>query len=126
MPLTNEMNERSGGFCKLCGTNNATTPYTVSPKTDDDIANQVALCDTCLEKLDVEGEGDYWRILEGSIWNPEPAVQALSYRLLSQYQELEWAGNVMHSVDVDEAVVQWALSAFEKADVHQDAFGNEL
>ena len=69
---------------------------------------------------------DTVRVLEGSIWNPEPSVQALSYRLLHTYKDEEWASSVINSVDLDEDTVQWALSAFEVADVHKDAYGNLL
>lgn len=126
MALSNELKERSGGNCELCAINAATAVFTVSPKDDEDIANHVALCETCLNKIDKDNTPDYWRLLEGSIWNPEPAVQALSYRLLHQYKDQEWASGILHAVDIDEPVIQWALSAFEKADMHQDAFGNEL
>lgn len=126
MSLTTEMNERCGGICELCGVNEASEQYTVSPKEDHDLRNQVALCATCLENMEDEDCAEYWRILEGSIWNPEPAVQALSYRLLHLFKDQEWAGSVMHSVDIDDAIKDWALSVYEKPDVHQDAFGNEL
>jgi len=34
--------------------------------------------------------------------------------------------NLISSIDLDEAIIQWALSAFEMPDVHKDAFGNIL
>lgn len=64
--------------------------------------------------------------MEGSIWNPEASVQALSYRILHSLKEEAWASDLISSVDYDENTIQWALSAFEKADVHKDAFGNIL
>lgn len=124
MSLTNELNERSGGICELCSTHNATAAYSIAP--DEDISNQVALCEQCIGEIDELKNPDYWRILEGSIWNPEQAVQALSYRILYQLKDQDWANSVMHSVDLDESVIRLAMSVFEKPDVHQDAFGNEL
>jgi protein PhnA len=126
MSLSAELKDRNQGMCELCNAENSTHAYTVSPKSDDTIANQVAICDVCLKALDDEQAGFHWRCVEGSIWNPEPAVQALSYRILHKYKDEEWAGNLISSVDVDESVVEWALSAFEVADVHKDAFGNVL
>ncbi|MBX3252835.1 MAG: alkylphosphonate utilization protein [Chitinophagaceae bacterium] len=90
------------------------------------IENQAALCNTCLENIQTAGSGAYWSFLEGSIWNPEPAIQALSYRILQVYKEEDWANNIISSVELDEDIVQWAMSAFETADVHKDAFGNTL
>ena len=98
----------------------------MSPKNEESIDNQVALCDTCLTAIDDKDASFHWRCLEGSIWSQEPSVQALSYRILQNFKEEDWANNLISSVDLDETIVQWALSAFEVADVHKDAFGNLL
>lgn len=124
--MLDKLKERSEGLCELCSKTEATTAYTVSPKNDDTIANQVALCNDCLQNIDAENQGFYWRVVEGSIWNPEPSVQALSYRILQKYKDEDWASGVLSMVDLDEDVVQWALSGLALADVHQDAFGNTL
>jgi len=126
MALGEKIKERSGGMCELCNTENAIHEYTVTPKKDDAIENQVALCDTCLKAIDDKDSGFHWRCLEGSIWNPEPSVQALSFRILNMHKEEDWANNLISSVDLDENTTQWALSALEVADVHKDAFGNLL
>lgn len=38
----------------------------------------------------------------------------------------ETASHLLGSVELDEAVVEWAMSAFEVKAVHKDAFGNML
>ncbi len=126
MSISQKLQDRNQNLCELCNTETSKHEYTVSPKNDDSIDNQVALCDTCLSSLDKTDAAFHWRCLEGSIWNPEPSVQALSYRILQNYKEEDWANNLINSVDLDENTVQWALSAFEVADVHKDAFGNVL
>lgn len=126
MSIDTKLQERSGGNCELCSSEPVTTAYTVSPKTEEDTPNQVAICNTCAAAIAREEKGEHWRCLEGSIWSAEPAVQALSYRLLYTCKENDWANDVLQSVELDEAVTQWALSAFEVAEVHKDAFGNTL
>lgn len=126
MSISKMLDERCQGTCELCNNAPATTEYTVSPGKDDSIANQVALCDTCLKAIDAKGNGAYWSFLAGSIWNPEPSIQALSYRILQSYKEEDWANDIISSVELDENTVRWAMSAFEVADVHKDAFGNIL
>ena len=126
MAITDKLNERCSGTCELCANANAVNEYTVSPKNDDAIENQVAICNDCLKAIDEKGNSEHWRCLEGSIWNPEPAVQALSYRLLYAYKDEDWASSVMSSVELDEDIIQWAMSAYVVADVHKDAFGNNL
>jgi protein PhnA len=118
--------QRNQNLCELCNSNNAAHEYTVSPKSDDLISNQVALCDTCLNKMDEEGQSHYWRVLEGSIWSMEPAVQALSYRMLQKFKDEDWANDLINGMDLDESIVSWAMSAYDVADVHRDAFGNVL
>lgn len=126
MSINQKLKERSQNLCELCGTEVPVHEYTVSPKQEDVIENQVAVCDVCLHAMDDEKSAFHWRCLEGSIWNPEPSVQALSYRLLHQFKNENWAADLIGSVDLDESVKEWALSAFEVAKVHKDAFGNEL
>ncbi|NIG55083.1 alkylphosphonate utilization protein [Chitinophaga sp. Cy-1792] len=125
MAIGKSLHDRSGGTCELCGSLPATVEYTVSPKSDS-VENQVALCDTCFQAIEKNETGDYWRFLEGAIWNPEPAVQALSYRLLYAAKASDWAADILGSVEPEEHIVQWALSAFEVAEVHRDSFGNAL
>lgn len=124
--MLEKLKERSEGLCELCSKNEATVAYTVSPKKDDALENQVALCDPCAQNIDAADQSFYWRVIEGSIWNPEPSVQALSYRILQNYKDEDWASGVLSMVDLDEDVIQWALSGLETAAVHVDAFGNTL
>lgn len=126
MSISKELKERNQGLCELCNTEIAENSYTVSPKNDESIEHQVALCNTCMESLDKRDSSFHWRCLEGSIWSTQASVQALSYRILHQYKEESWANDIINSVDIDEKVIQWALTAFEVADVHKDAFGNKL
>ena len=126
MSINKHLNERNQGICELCNSLTATNEYTVSPKNDDQIENQVALCDTCLSAIENNEKGDYWRCLEGSIWSPEPSVQTLSYRLLQLCKEEDWASQVIDSVELDENVIQWAMRIYAQSDVHKDAYGSTL
>lgn len=120
------LRDRSNGTCELCTNEQATIAYAVSPKNNDAIENEVALCNTCLSAIDDPAATLHWQCLAGSIWNTEPSVQALSYRILYKYKDQEWASEIMDSVALDESVVNWALSAFEVKEVHRDSNGSEL
>ena len=126
MPISQQLKERNSELCELCNVETATHEYTVSPKTNDSTGNQVALCSICLNAIGSRISSFHWRCLEGSIWNPQPSVQALSYRILQSHKAEDWASNLISSVDLDENVIQWAMTTFEVADVHTDAFGNKL
>ncbi|WP_118949701.1 PhnA domain-containing protein [Taibaiella helva] len=124
--ITDLLRQRCNGTCELCATENATIAYAVSPKNNDSTNNEVAICTTCLSSLDDAGSAQHWQCLAGSIWNTEPSVQALSYRILYRYKDQEWASDIIGSVELDEAVASWALSAYQVKEVHRDSNGNEL
>ncbi|WP_232516216.1 PhnA domain-containing protein [Chitinophaga caeni] len=124
--ITPALQARSEGNCELCASELASTAYAVSPRNNDAIENEVALCETCFKALDDAGQKLHWHCLAGSIWNPEPSVQALSYRILYTFKDEEWAAEIMGSVELGEAVVLWAKSAFEVKAVHKDSNGTEL
>jgi protein PhnA len=126
MSISAILKQRNQELCELCNTLVATDDYTVSPKNDESIANQVALCQTCLSSINKTDASFYWRYLEGSIWSTEPSVQALSYRILQNFKSEDWASNLISTIDLDETIIQWALTSLEVAELHKDAFGNIL
>jgi len=126
MALSPSLAERNQHLCELCNNETATDAFTVSPRNEGAIDNQVAICDTCSANMDNPAASAHWRCLEGSLWSLEPAVQALSLRLLHHFKAEIWAQNIIGSVELDEDVVQWALSVYEVAEVHKDAYGNVL
>jgi protein PhnA len=126
MKISDKLQERCQGLCELCTAETATLAYAVSPKNNDDIENEVAVCDTCLKIIEGAEAGNHWQCLAGSIWNTEPSVQALSYRILYGMKDQEWAAELLDSVALDESVVNWAVSVYEKKAIHMDANGHEL
>lgn len=126
MPINAKLLERCNEVCELCNNEPAVDEYTVSPKAGDLVEHNVALCNTCLKAIGENNQSSYWSFLEGSIWNPEPAIQALSYRILYSYKDQEWATDILNSVELDENTIQWATSVFEVAAAHKDSFGNVL
>lgn len=124
--ITAALKSRNNGICELCNTETADIAYTVSPRNNDVIENEVALCNACLAALDDKNASLHWQCLAGSIWNTEPSVQALSYRILYHFKEEDWARDIMSSVELDESVINWAMTAFEQKAVHLDSNGNEL
>ena len=87
MSINQKLLDRNQGQCELCNAELATIEYTVSPKNDDSIENQVAIGEKCSAAMDNKEASFHWRCLEGSIWNSEPSVQALSYRILFGLKE---------------------------------------
>jgi len=124
--LSSKLKDRAQGQCELCASNEATFAYAVSPKGNEVIDNEVAVCDTCLSLLESGAKDTHWNCLAGSIWNETPSVQALSYRILYGMKDQEWANEILTSVELEESVVTWAESAFQVADKHVDSNGTIL
>jgi protein PhnA len=124
--ITSTLQERCQGLCELCTAETAATAYAVSPKNNDTIENEVALCHTCVAAINSKEAASHWQCLAGSIWNTEASVQALSYRILHTYEDQEWAVDILNSVELEEAVTNWALSAFMVQELHRDSNGTEL
>ncbi|WP_207420613.1 alkylphosphonate utilization protein [Desertivirga brevis] len=132
MTITTQLRERSNQSCELCGNQDENLKaYTVPPKQDDIPENQVVICENCDIQI---AEGHYentnhWRCLEGSIWSEVPAVQVLSYKILSKLSDQEWARDAAASVYLDEALVEWAEAedALDAAKIiHKDSYGTVL
>jgi len=129
MAINTQLQDRSNHLCELCGKQDETLyAYTVPPKTEELVENQVVLCKDCSNYIT---SGDYsnihhWRCLEGSIWSEVPAVQVLSYKILSKLTSEEWAREAVEAAYLDESLISWAnaeddLEA-EKV-IHKDSYG---
>jgi protein PhnA len=129
MSINTTLQNRSNNACELCSEPDENLhAYTVPPKNEDSIDNQVVLCSNCFTKISQSDftETNYWRFLTGSIWNEIPAVQALSYKILYKLSGEEWASETVESVQLEEAVIDWANAEDELEAgkiVHKDAFG---
>ena len=126
MKVSEKLKQRAQGLCELCTTEEAIDAFAVSPKNNDMIENEVALCATCLGIIEGKEAGNHWQCLAGSIWNTEPSVQALSYRILYELKDNEWANEILTSVELEEPIITWAVSACIKSPIHVDSNGTEL
>lgn len=124
--ISEKLKQRCDGTCELCSSEPASIEYVVSPKDNSSIENEVALCATCAGEIESKSNPGHWQCLAGSIWNTEPSVQTLTYRILYSYRDQEWASDIMSSVELPENVVNWALTAFEVKEIHRDANGTPL
>jgi len=129
MALNTQLQNRSNQVCEICSDKDDNLQaYAVPPKNDDSNDNVVVLCNKCLRQIEESDFTDtnHWRCLTGSIWSEVPAVQALSYKLLSKMKSEDWAAETLDSVFLDESVTEWANAEDELEAakvVHKDSFG---
>lgn len=103
MPLTPDLQARSGGKCELCQGTSSIEAIPIAPRSD-----AIAACDAC--RTEIEGDlGDLhrWHCLQESAWNEHPAVQVAAWRLLGRIGE-SWATDLRDQLYLDDDTASWA------------------
>lgn len=128
MSLTESLKERCEAKCELCSKVTELSEYTVPPRSDDSIDNQIAVCTTCLEQINTSEalEVNHWRCLNESMWSTIPAVQVVVHRLLTRLKTNDWAADLLGMMYMEEETMEWASQANDTAIVHKDSNGNIL
>lgn len=128
MGMTLALEERAKGICELCSTAAELDGFTVPPKNGDGIDVSIAICPSCKSQVDNmdDLDGNHWRCLNDSMWSEVPAVQVMSYKLLSSLKE-DWAQDLIPMMYLDEAHLEWAQAGLgDGSVVHKDSNGNVL
>ena len=129
MAINTPLQTRSNNACELCSsTDENLHTFAVPPKNNDSDNNMAVLCTNCLSKISAADYTDtnHWRCLTGSIWSEIPAIQALSFKILSKLKTEDWAMETLESVFLDESVLEWANAEDEleaSKVVHKDSYG---
>ena len=76
--------QRSDSKCELCASEQNLTVYNLPPESEDSAEKSILLCDTCHRQISNPEtmDNNHWRCLNDSMWNPEPAVQVMAWRVL--------------------------------------------
>ncbi len=84
MSIEQQLQERSGNICELCGATDSLSVYEVAPS-DGSADQSVYICETCKSQIEnpTNLDSGHWRCLSDSMWSQVPAVQVMAYRLLS-------------------------------------------
>ena len=131
MPAEKALIQRSNNSCELCLSTESLSVYAVPPTSDLSAQQSVYLCHTCTSQINGEAELDlnHWRCLTDSMWNQEPAVQVVSYRMLHKLSAESWAQDALEMMYLEDAVKTWAeqgIAAAERAGPTRDSNGAEL
>ncbi|MGL1885546.1 MAG: PhnA domain-containing protein [Reichenbachiella sp.] len=130
MSLEQELIDRSGSQCELCGVGVDLNVYPVAPKSGDSADECVHICGNCQEQIDNPGEEDvnHWRCLNDSMWNEHAPVQVLAWRMLTRLKSEGWTQDLLDMLFLEDDVLKWAEAlgegeAEEKKLVHKDSVG---
>lgn len=126
MSIESILVERSGGKCELCSSTSDLSTFAVEPS--DYSSNQSAyVCQTC--KIQLENpdkvEANHWRCLNDSMWNEEPAVKVLAYRMLTRLKEEGWPNDLLEMMYLEEENLHWAKAGMvdDNEEKHKDSNG---
>lgn len=127
MAIQKVLEDRSNNECELCNSKETELQaYAIPPKDDSSPDNQIVVCKNCLDKIKADdySNADYWRFATGTIWSEVPAVQAMSYKILTKLKETDWAAETLESVFLEDNIIEWANAEEElKQEPHKDCFG---
>jgi len=114
LDLETILRDRSGEKCELCGAIDGLVVYQVEPS-DGSAEQSILLCDTCRTLIENPMKNvSHWHCLNDTIWSPEPAVQAMVYRILRQIASEGWPQDMLDMLYLDPSVLEWAEAGLEE------------
>ena len=130
MSIDKKLAERSGEKCELCTATSDLSAYHVQPGNPKNNDEYVVVCATCLAQINDASTMDtnHWRCLNESMWSEVPAVQVLSWRMLSRMKSEGWPQDLLDMMYLDEDNLKWAQATGEGVSeedviVHRDSNG---
>ncbi|MBU2869883.1 alkylphosphonate utilization protein [Colwellia sp. E2M01] len=131
MATEKALKTRSNNRCELCTSSEHLSVYPVPPTSDLSAQQSIYVCQHCLSQIEGEIEMDlnHWRCLNDSMWNQEPAVQVMSYRLLHKLSSESWAQDALDMIYLEDEVKTWAeqgIAAERREGPTRDSNGAEL
>jgi protein PhnA len=131
MPTENALKARSNASCELCTSTEQLAVFPVPPTSDLSAQQCVYLCAICTAQIngDTAMDVSHWRCLNDSMWNQEPAVQVMSYRLLHKLSAESWAQDALEMIYMEDDVKTWAeqgIAAAEREGPTRDSNGTDL
>ncbi|MFP9098470.1 PhnA domain-containing protein [Flavobacterium sp. RHBU_24] len=134
MTTEQQLQQRSGNQCELCGATANLSAYEVPPAQNLGADGFIYIDGKCLAQIDKKEEPDaaYWQnILPNSMWSEVPAVQVVSWRILNRFREEGWAADALDMMYLDDELLDYAkLTGDHTADAgvqfHKDSNGNIL
>ncbi len=130
MSLEKKLQERSGGKCEICGSENDLQVYAVEPQKNGNEEDHVLLCSTCVEQIGNPDKVDvnHWRCLNDSMWSEVDAVKVLSWRMLQRLKAEGWPQDLLDMMYMEDDVLEWAKATGEDVPeedkvIHKDVNG---
>ena len=130
MSVLETLQERSNNTCELCTSTQDLSQYTIPPSLNENVANDVLVCKTCLDQIEGNEEMDanHWRCLNDSMWNEHVPVQIMAWRMLQRLRNEGWPKDLIDMMYLDDEALALARATGEHEDaaskiIHRDVNG---
>ena len=130
MSVLQMLQDRSNNQCELCASKNSLSQYTIPPSLNENVANDVLVCKTCLDQIEgnTEMDANHWRCLNDSMWSEHVAVQIMAWRMLQRLQNEGWPKDLLDMMYLDDEALALARATGEHEDesakiIHRDVNG---
>ena len=111
MSVEKTVQDRSGGKCELCMSDQNLSVYEVPPTDGANSDKTINVCAICRSQIEGTGELDtthHWRCLNDSMWSSVPAVQVVAWRMLNRLKSESWAQGMLEMLYLDDEMMDWA------------------
>ncbi|MBW1297223.1 PhnA domain-containing protein [Aquimarina litoralis] len=130
MNTLNELKQRSGNICELCGATHDLSIYEVPESPNVGLDSSILICSTCNTQIqDISLiDPNHWRCLNDSMWSQVPGVQVMAWRMLNRLKNEGWPQDLLDMFYLDDETLKWAKATGEDSDEdtkvkHLDANG---
>jgi protein PhnA len=121
MTIEQTVRTRSANHCELCGATETLTLYFVAKNNNNSIDNRqqncaeqnIMVCPSCLEQINNPDRMDvnHWRCLNDSMWNQEPVVQVMAWRMLTRLKAEGWPQELLDRLYLEDETLAWAQAS---------------
>jgi protein PhnA len=130
MSVLQTLQDRSNTKCELCTSTEDLKQYTIPPSLNENVANDVLVCNTCLSQIEGTSDMDpnHWRCLNDSMWSEHVAVQIMAWRMLQRLRNEGWPKDLLDMMYLDDDAMALARATGEHEDeaskiIHRDVNG---
>lgn len=133
MSIEKELLARAESKCELCESTENLGVFEVPPSSDGSVDKSILACNTCKDQIENPDNVDpnHWRALNNTMWNTNPPVQVMIWRMLHRLKGDGWSQDLLDMMYIEEDVLEWAASTGEGEDpddkvIHKDSNGVTL
>lgn len=133
MSVEQTLKTRSNNQCELCTSTQNLSVYDVPPNAQQREEDSILICNTCKAQIEKQEplDANHWKCLLDSMWSEVPAVQVVSWRMLSRFKDESWAADALDMLYFDDAQLAWAKATGDHensaaVELHKDSNGTLL